>query len=64
VRKEAGRLVATVADEGPGGADPDDGSGLRGLADRLEALGGALRVRSPRGAGTLLEAELPIAGAA
>jgi signal transduction histidine kinase len=53
-------LVVRVADDGCGGADPARGSGLRGLADRLEALGGTLSVRSPLGAGTRLEAELPI----
>jgi len=58
------RLVVRVADDGAGGADPARGSGLRGLADRVEALGGALAVRSPPGAGTWLEAELPIGGAA
>jgi signal transduction histidine kinase len=58
------RLVVRVADNGAGGADPARGSGLRGLADRLEALGGALAVRSPPGAGTRLEAELPIGGEA
>ncbi len=58
---EAGpRLVVRVADDGRGGADPARGSGLRGLADRVEALGGRLSVRSPLGAGTRLEAELPI----
>ena len=49
-----------VADDGLGGADPARGSGLRGLADRVEALGGTLSVSSPLGAGTRLEAELPI----
>jgi signal transduction histidine kinase len=58
---EAGpRLVVRVADDGRGGADPARGSGLRGLADRVEALGGTLSVWSPLGAGTRLEAELPI----
>ena len=58
---EAGpRLVVRVADDGRGGADLARGSGLRGLADRVEALGGTLSVRSPPGAGTRLEAELPI----
>jgi signal transduction histidine kinase len=58
---EAGaRLVVRVADDGRGGADPARGSGLRGLADRVEALGGTLSVRSTLGAGTRLEAELPI----
>ncbi len=48
-----------VADDGAGGADPRGGSGLRGLADRVEALGGHLTVESPLGAGTTLRAELP-----
>jgi signal transduction histidine kinase len=54
------RLVVCVTDDGRGGADPVGGSGLRGLADRVEALGGTLSVTSTRGAGTQLEAELPI----
>ena len=53
VRVEAtdGSLVVEVADDGVGGADPAGGSGLRGLADRVEALGGSLEVVSPAGAG-------------
>jgi signal transduction histidine kinase len=47
-----------VADDGAGGADPS-GSGLRGLADRVAALGGTLDVRSPAGAGTTIGAEIP-----
>ena len=58
-RREPGRLVVAIADDGAGGADPSRGSGLRGLADRVEALGGRLSVESPPGAGTRLEAELP-----
>ena len=54
------RLTIEVSDDGVGGADPARGSGLRGLADRVEALGGALRVDSPRGRGTLLSAEVPL----
>jgi signal transduction histidine kinase len=54
---ELARLV--VSDDGVGGADPTSGAGLRGLADRIEALGGRLRVSSIRGAGTTLEAEVP-----
>lgn len=54
------RLVVRVADDGRGGADPARGSGLRGLGDRVEALGGRFSVSSPVGAGTRLEAELPI----
>jgi signal transduction histidine kinase len=60
VESDASRLVVRVADDGRGGADPARGSGLRGLADRVEALGGMLSVTSPIGSGTLLEAELPI----
>ena len=59
IRQAAGRLVVQVRDNGAGGAQADGGSGLRGLADRVAAAGGALRVDSPRGRGTLLEAEIP-----
>jgi signal transduction histidine kinase len=52
-------LVVEVADDGIGGADADAGSGLRGLADRVEALDGRLRVWSPPGGGTRLRAEMP-----
>jgi PAS domain S-box-containing protein len=51
-------LVVEVADDGVGGAD-EEGSGLRGLVDRVEALGGNLTLESPPGAGTRLRAELP-----
>jgi signal transduction histidine kinase len=56
-----GRLVAEIRDDGAGGADAAAGSGLRGLADRVEALGGTLAVVSARGAGTTVRAELPVA---
>jgi signal transduction histidine kinase len=49
-----------VGDDGIGGADPGRGSGLHGIADRVEALRGRLRVVSPPGDGTLLEAEIPL----
>ena len=52
-------LVATIADDGIGGAQPELGSGLRGLADRVQAVGGRLQVSSPPGEGTRLRAELP-----
>ena len=52
-------VVVEVADDGVGGADSERGSGLRGLADRVEALGGTLRVWSPAGGGTRLRAEMP-----
>jgi signal transduction histidine kinase len=51
--------VVEVSDDGVGGADDSRGSGLRGLADRVEALDGRLRVVSPAGAGTVVTAELP-----
>jgi signal transduction histidine kinase len=52
-------LVLEVADDGIGGAAAGGGSGLRGLADRVEALGGRLTVSSPPGRGTTLRAEIP-----
>jgi signal transduction histidine kinase len=58
VRRER-RLVVEIADDGVGGADAAAGSGLRGLVDRVEALGGRLLVCSPRGRGTTVRAELP-----
>jgi signal transduction histidine kinase len=54
-------VVLTVGDNGAGGADPNRGTGLRGLADRVEALGGRLELRSPPGQGTLLIASIPCA---
>jgi signal transduction histidine kinase len=53
--------VVEVVDDGVGGADTRGGSGLRGLADRVEALGGRLRVWSPAGGGTRVQAEIPCA---
>jgi signal transduction histidine kinase len=50
-----------IADDGVGGADAAAGSGLRGLADRVEALAGRLEIISPPGEGTLVAAELPCA---
>jgi signal transduction histidine kinase len=50
-----------ISDDGAGGADDLRGSGLRGLADRVEALDGRLRVDSPAGVGTTVTAELPCA---
>lgn len=55
-----GRLRLVVTDDGIGGADMDEGSGLRGLKDRLEALGGRLLLEPGEGHGTRLTAELPI----
>lgn len=59
---EDGRLCLTVSDDGAGGADPSRGSGLIGLTDRVEALGGTMTVLSPLGGGTTLEVKLPLAG--
>ena len=56
--RQDGRLVVEIADDGIGGAD-SSGSGLRGLADRLEAQGGRLRVESRNGRGTRVIGELP-----
>jgi signal transduction histidine kinase len=54
-----GTLVVEVVDDGRGGAEVGAGSGLRGLADRVEAYGGTLTVASPPGGGTRVQAELP-----
>ena len=56
-----GALTVEVADDGIGGAGTEGGSGLRGLADRVEALGGRFTVSSPPGRGTTLRAEIPCA---
>ena len=61
VRHAGGEVVVEVVDNGVGGADTERGSGLRGLADRVEALDGRLRVWSPPGGGTRLRAEIPCA---
>jgi signal transduction histidine kinase len=54
-------LHVAVRDDGGGGADPAQGSGLLGLADRVEALGGTMSVTSPPGQGTWIVVELPLA---
>jgi signal transduction histidine kinase len=59
VTNEGGALVVDVLDDGVGGADLE-GSGLRGLADRVEAIGGRLSVMSPPGQGTQLIAAIPL----
>jgi signal transduction histidine kinase len=59
VERRAGTLLATVTDDGRGGADPT-GSGLQGLADRLATIGGRLSVDSPPGAGTTVAAAVPV----
>ena len=55
-----GTLRVRVHDDGVGGADPVRGSGLLGLKDRLEALGGTFSVHSPAGGGTTVRCELPV----
>ena len=57
-----GAATVEVRDDGAGGADASAGSGLRGLADRVNALGGKLEVDSPPGAGTTVRARIPVAG--
>ena len=59
VARRNGDLVVEIVDDGIGGADSERGTGLRGLADRVEALGGRLRVWTPRGGGTRVRAEMP-----
>ena len=60
VARRYGRLTVTVRDDGAGGADQSQGSGLRGLADRVEALGGRLAIESVPRAGTTLTADIPL----
>lgn len=55
-----GVLLLSIRDDGVGGADSGQGSGLVGLHDRVEALGGTIRIESPPGAGTLLVVALPL----
>jgi signal transduction histidine kinase len=60
VRAKGNLLTVLIADDGIGGANPSAGSGLKGMADRIEALGGRLSVESPTGRGTRLLARIPI----
>jgi signal transduction histidine kinase len=60
VARHNGHAVVEIADDGIGGADPDRGSGLRGLADRVSALDGRMLLDSPAGSGTRLRAEIPV----
>jgi signal transduction histidine kinase len=57
-------LLLSIRDDGVGGADPTRGSGLTGLRDRIEALGGRIQIESQTGRGTVIEVEIPIAGPA
>jgi signal transduction histidine kinase len=60
VRAGDNRLELRIDDDGVGGADPAAGSGLTGLADRVEALGGTVTISSPPGEGTSLHVQLPL----
>jgi signal transduction histidine kinase len=62
ITRTNGRATVTVSDDGVGGADPAGGSGLRGLAARVEALNGRLDVDSPPEGGTRIKAEIPSQG--
>jgi signal transduction histidine kinase len=61
VERDNGRVVVEVADDGVGGANPENGTGLRGLADRLAVLEGRLEVDSEQGRGTTVRAQIPCA---
>jgi signal transduction histidine kinase len=54
------QLLVEVTDDGVGGADPSTGSGLRGLLDRVAAVGGRLELDSPPGHGTTVRAAIPL----
>jgi signal transduction histidine kinase len=60
VRRDDGRVLVEITDDGRGGADAARGSGLQGLAGRVEALDGRLSIESPPGKGTVVRAELPL----
>ena len=59
VRRVGGQVTVEVTDDGVGGADAANGSGLRGLGDRVAALDGTLSLESPPGRGTRLHVEIP-----
>jgi signal transduction histidine kinase len=59
VERHNSKLLVEVADDGVGGANPENGTGLRGLADRLAVIEGRLEVESPRGRGTTVRAKIP-----
>jgi signal transduction histidine kinase len=60
IRADGDKLTIAVRDDGQGGADPERGSGLRGLTDRVAALGGQLAIESPPDGGTIVRADLPL----
>ena len=59
IRRESDRLRIVIGDDGVGGADPALGTGLLGLADRVDALGGVIGIDSPHGGPTSIEVEIP-----
>ena len=59
VTRNNGQVLVEIVDDGSAEPTPKRGSGLRGLADRVEALGGRLRVWTPQGGGTRVKAEIP-----
>ena len=59
VKHTNGSVQIEVTDDGVGGVDTERGSGLRGVADRVESLDGRLRIWSPVGGGTRIRAEIP-----
>jgi signal transduction histidine kinase len=59
IQRVGDTLVVEIVDDGVGGANTEGGTGLRGLADRVEALGGRLKVWTPLGKGTRVRAEIP-----
>jgi signal transduction histidine kinase len=61
VKRSNGGVQIQVIDNGVGGVDTERGSGLRGIADRVEALDGRLRIWSPVGGGTRIRADIPCA---
>jgi signal transduction histidine kinase len=56
-------LGLSIRDDGIGGADASRGSGLTGIRDRIEALGGTIQIESPPGSGIRIEVEIPIGDA-
>jgi signal transduction histidine kinase len=61
ITQSNGAVTVEVSDDGVGGADPQHGSGLRGLANRISSLDGSLEVESPAGCGTTVRAKIPCA---
>jgi signal transduction histidine kinase len=60
IQTQGANLHLSIRDDGIGGADATKGSGLIGLTDRVEALGGRMRITSPAGSGTSLDVTIPL----